>query len=935
MGCSSSRAVADPAAATSTRAIPEANTDANVPNVPSANVSGSPRHEGRKASITAPIVKSAQQVGKGVQTAGKNVQKVSDHAIKGAVKGVQKSVDVTVSVGTTAVQGVQKMSDHAIKGAQKIGETTANVGTTAVNVGTTAVHGVQKGAQKIGETAVKGVKTVGKGAKRGMDDALRRLSVVGNRFLDPGLALQLLRPIGDKMNEGAHHVKNIFAIPLNFKDSYKPPYHEKTEDERACIETALRGNFVFESLSDFNPLIDAFEKVSFKATDAIINQGDDGDYFYTVLQGEIEFVINDKQVGTAGPGVSFGELALLYTCPRAASVKALDDVVLFRVDQTCFRYLLKTLTEKSQGEKISLLTGVSFLETLSHHEHNKLSRVMVPVRFRKDDFLVKKGDSGDSFFVVSMGELKATNIESTIMKAGDFFGEKSLVSGEPHTADVVALTDGLAFRIDKATFERVLGKLSKLILRAQEQKTLQEIPLIQESNLDEQTLLSLAKLIKEKKFKSGESIFVKNVPAQAAMYFVREGKVQIQMDDEVVIKVAGDCFGEEQLLVDAKLGDSKMMKSTKTVPISTAQIIADSTLGVLTLEDCRKILDTQSLGKSELSIKDSLIDRAVSEKELKRHKILGAGTFGQVWLVSRNSHGERVPYALKVQSKYELIQDGQAKAVVQEKNIMATLRHPFLIRLVNSYQDESFVYMVMELIQGGELYNVIHTDDHDSLPEDQARFYGAGISEGLVFMHKRGFVYRDLKPENVLINAHGYPVIIDFGFAKCVTDKTYTLCGTPLYLAPEVILNRGHNWGADHWSMGVLFYEMITGGTPFYRSGMQKMDLFRAIVKGSFNLDSDLCSEACSDIIHCLLTRNPSQRLGSLAGAEDDILNHEWFGDIDFDMLRGYEIEPPYIPEITDPLDGSHFEDWSHLDDKTKKRFPKLKKEEADIFANF
>jgi CRP-like cAMP-binding protein len=754
MGCNSSRAVAEPAAATLTSAIPEANTDANVPNAPSPNPSGSPRHGERKASITAPIVKGAQQVGKGVQTAGKNVQKVSDHAIKGAVKGVQKSVDVTVSVGTTAVQGVQKMSDHAIKGAQKIGETTVNVGTTAVNVGTTAVHGVQKGAQKIGETAVKGVKTVGKGAKRGMDDALRRLSVVGNRFLDPGLALQLLRPIGDKMTEGAHHVKNIFAIPLNFKDSYKPPYHEKTEDERACIETALRGNFVFESLSDFKPLIDAFEKVSFKATDAIINQGDDGDYFYTVLQGEIEFLINDKQVGTAGPGVSFGELALLYTCPRAASVKALDDVVLFRVDQTCFRYLLKNLTEKSQEEKLSLLAGVSFLETLSHHEHNKLSRVMVPVRFRKDDYLVKKGDSGATFFVVSMGELKATNMESSgvsketdkIMKAGDFFGEKSLVSGEPHSADVVALTDGLAFRIDKSTFERVLGKLSRLILRAQEQKALQEIPLIQDSNLDEQTLLSLAKLIKEKKFKSGESVFEKDVPTQAAMYFVREGKVQIQMDDDVIIKVAGDCFGEEQLLVDTKLETSTNMKASKAVPISTAKLIVDSTLGVLTLMDCRKILDTQLLGKSERSIKDSLMDREVSEKELKRHKILGCGTFGTVWLVSRNSHGEKVPYALKVQSKYELIQDGQAKAVVQEKNIMATLRHPFLIRLVNSYQDESFVYLLMELIQGGELYNVIHTDDHDSLPEDQARFYAAGISEGLVFMHKRGFVYRDLKP---------------------------------------------------------------------------------------------------------------------------------------------------------------------------------------------
>lgn len=723
MGCNSSRAVpaTEPTAATGNTTTQADDSNGNAYGASSTSPNGSSTGH-RTSSITDPIVKGAQQVGKGVQTAVQGVQKVA-----------QKVGETTVSVGTTTVQGVQKVSDHALKGAQKVGETTV------------------RGAQRVGETTVSVgttvVKTVGKGAKRGMDDALRRLSIVGNRFLDPTLALQLLRPIGDKMHEGAHHVRNIFAIPLNFKDSYKPPYHEKTQDERACIEAALKGNFVFESLSDFNPLIDAFEKVSFQATDAIINQGDDGDYFYTIWQGECEFMIDGKQVGTAGPGVSFGELALLYTCPRAASVRALEDVVLFRVDQTCFRYLLKNVTEKSQDEKIALLAGVSFLETLSRHEHSKLSRVMIPVRFRKDDYLLKRGDAGDAFFVVKMGELKVTDTDTdTTLKAGDFFGEKALVSNEPHAADIVALTDGLAFRIDKATFERVLGKLSKLILRAQEQKALKEVPMNQDSKLDEQTLLSLAKLIKERKFKSGESVFVKNESTQAAMYFIREGKVQIQVDDDVVIKVAGDCFGEEQLLLDAKLGGSLQKKPAQAVPISTAKLLVDSTLGVLTLDDCRKILDTQFLGKSEPSPKDSLIDRAVSAKELKRHKILGAGTFGQVWLVSRSSNGEQVPYALKIQSKYELIQDGQAKAVVQEKNIMATLHHPFLIRLVNSYQDENFVYMLLELVQGGELYNVIHSDDHDSLPENQARFYAAGISEGLVFMHKRGFVYRDLKP---------------------------------------------------------------------------------------------------------------------------------------------------------------------------------------------
>lgn len=192
-------------------------------------------------------------------------------------------------------------------------------------------------------------------------------------------------------------------------------------------------------------------------------------------------------------------------------------------------------------------------------------------------------------------------------------------------------------------------------------------------------------------------------------------------------------------------------------------------------------------------------------------RILGAGTFGQVWLVSRKSSlGEPKAYALKVQSKYELVEAGQARAVVYEKNIMAQLHRyvflsavdytaltgpqeltnnpfvrvlvvthsPFIIQLVTTYKDDQFVYMLMSLVQGGELYGLMHTSRRDGLPENRAQFYAAGVAEGLSYMHRRGYVYRDLKPENVLIDNEGYPVIVDFGFAKLVVDKTYTLCGT-------------------------------------------------------------------------------------------------------------------------------------------------------------
>jgi serine/threonine protein kinase len=243
------------------------------------------------------------------------------------------------------------------------------------------------------------------------------------------------------------------------------------------------------------------------------------------------------------------------------------------------------------------------------------------------------------------------------------------------------------------------------------------------------------------------------------------------------------------------------------------------------------------------------------------------------------------------------------------------------------------VYMLMEMVQGGELYGIIHTRRRDGVNEADAKFYAAGIAEGLAYMHRRSFVYRDLKPENVMIDAQGYPVIVDFGFAKYVADKTYTLCGTPLYLAPEVILNRGHTFSADHWSLGVLTYEMITGYTPFYYDGMEQMDLFRAIVKGAYERPWN--NKILSSIVGGLLCKIPAKRLGSLAGGEEGIYMHPWFKNIDFAALRNKQIKAPHVPKIKDPLDSSNFEDWSHLVDKTKERYPKLKPAQEELFDNF
>jgi serine/threonine protein kinase len=159
-----------------------------------------------------------------------------------------------------------------------------------------------------------------------------------------------------------------------------------------------------------------------------------------------------------------------------------------------------------------------------------------------------------------------------------------------------------------------------------------------------------------------------------------------------------------------------------------------------------------------------------------------------------------------------------------------------------------------------------------------------------------------------------------------------------LYIAPEVVLNRGHDSGADHWSYGILIYEMLYGTNPFYKHGMDQMDLFRCIVKARYvKPTSDTVSEEANTIIKELLTRDPTQRLGNLADGEDGILFHPWFVNynMDMDQLRKKKYTAPIIPNIKDPLDCSNFENWDHLEDKTKKVFPPLSREEKQLFVNF
>ncbi len=512
------------------------------------------------------------------------------------------------------------------------------------------------------------------------------------------------------------------------------------------------------------------------------------------------------------------------------------------------------------------------------------------------------------------------------------------------------------------------------------------IRLFQLTDLEVATVDLLASQVVDHSFPRRTDIMIEGKKTQAALYLVRYGKVEMTSSDGEHSNIIdeGGYFGEDMLEMD--VGGQKQ-ENDCLAKYSVCTLGQDVVLGVLTLQQCREIIDTTILGLGKRRTSQPEIAEKIQLEDLQKHAILGAGTFGQVWLVShQSSTGIRRPYALKIQSKYELIMDQQAKGVVREKNIMQQLHHPFLINLVQTYQDDQRVYMLVGLVQGGELFGLLHQATHDGIPENDSKFYAAGIIEGLSFMHRRHILYRDLKPENVLIDKYGYPVIVDLGFGTltecfhehihgrimltsfplfcsqvCNRLHIYTVrchlllfrfgiflsltqmslvashsCGTPLYLAPEVILNRGHDKGADHWSYAVLLYEMIAGYTPFYTDGMDQMTLFRSICNGVYTFPSSgIMSMEIEDLLQRFFVVDSAKRLGSLARGINEIYAHKWFSDIDFAELRRKEIEAPWVPEINDPLDKSNFENWDHLDDRTLKKDPPILPLEQEIFHNF
>lgn len=603
--------------------------------------------------------------------------------------------------------------------------------------------------------------------------------------------------------------------------------------------------------------MNAMSRLRVAPGEVVIRQGAQGDKFYIVEKGSLVVFVGNEQVGRIESTGAFGELALLYNSPRAATIQADTSCVLWSLNRNTFRLLLATTSSANIAQRCAFLKNVSAFKELSNVQISKLAGALHSQEFTRGTYIINQGSEGNTFYIIKSGDVVATQtaqgreVEIGRLKSGDYFGETALLHNDRRVANCIAATDVEVLALDRESFVLLLGPLMDLLATNETERKAQAAQALQQ------------------------------VTAAAAAASSSSGAVA-------------------------------------SLPAGASQEAKHAEVDVTPLHE-RDLQGDPSIAFADLSIM----------------RTLGTGTFGRVKLVQHTPTNRAM--ALKCMQKAQVLASHQQLNVSSEKNAMLMSQHPFVLKLYRTFQDRDCLYMLLELVQGGELWSLLY-QNQTALPRSPlggfelpvARFYSACVASAFDHVHAMSIAYRDLKPENLLIDSAGYLKVVDFGFAKQipflakgkVSDRSFTLCGTPEYLSPELVLSKGHNKSVDYWALGVLIYELLVGGTPFADPAQPK--IFEKIIHSArFLRFPRNFNPAAEDIVRKLLEPNPGLRLGTLKGAVKDIMSHPFFsgpGGIDWDALLAKRITAPYVPRIKNPLDASNFDPYPEDDRVTPYR---------------
>lgn len=716
---------------------------------------------------------------------------------------------------------------------------------------------------------------------------------------------------------------DVFVEHIDQKDRYSLAVIPKSEAQSELIRKALVENILFGDLGDdeLTMMVSTMKLKEIPLGEVVIQQGETGDAFYVVNSGSFSFTVDGQKVGACSGGHSFGELALLFNAPRAATVTCEQaGSSVWQLPRLNFRKIVSSAVSKSRADTASALRSVALLKELTDSQIDALVDCVTTVRFDSGDTVIRKGDKGRVLYFIKSGEVECTKIGNADSDAvltlgtGEYFGERALMTSEPRAANVIAKTDVECICLDKDDFEVKMGPLLDRLDRNLGARVIKTMTLFKDLTDGERERMVAE--FEEERFEAQQSVVKQGEPG-SKFYIIRDGTFDVtkQVGGDTTLLATlknGDFFGEGALLKDEPRGaDVKCSSVGGGRVFSLEREAFDLSMHKLKNHISRHHSMRIDLTDDTVRAKKKEQYEGIEMADLEIMRTLGTGTFGRVKLVHHPKL--KKAFALKQLQKAAIVAYRQQTNVISEKTIMEQADHPFILRLHKTFKDRDCLYMLMEFVQGGELFTLLHIRG-GKLTDKDARFYAACVQDALEYLHERDIVYRDLKPENLLIDDEGYIRVVDFGFSKKITTRSFTLCGTPEYLAPELVLGKGHNKAVDIWALGVLIYEMISGTSPFadHVNG-DHMVICKKIVRNKVEYPRRF-GEKAKDLVARLLVREPHLRIGCLSGGHQDIKDHQWMKSMDFGQLIRKRIKAPWAPEIKDYLDTNAFEAFDEDD---------------------
>ena len=802
-----------------------------------------------------------------------------------------------------------------------------------------------------------------------------------------------------KISKPARKTSKIVLVAKNKQHSTEKKVleliqkHNSEKIDYEMLYNIIDKHFFMQSLNKQarDEIITTMSLCKIKANTILFKQGSVGSYWYIVNDGVFQLFIDEVYKKDLKRGDSFGEFALMNDAPRSATIKANTDCYVWVLKREAFRKIIDFLFQLNYDENMKFLNSINL--PLDATFKSVLANNLIKQIYKQGDTIFKEGELGTCMFIIKKGEVNCVKDNKVIrvLKKGDNFGQKAIITENKRSLDVIAKTDcilcsisieffrsqfgdnyknvlywsfiEIAFRnsqyfkdintkliskisnlftiknykngevifkkgeninnklvvvlegnvynklinkieakryeflfekemfenkeimlnqplfaepdcliaeIDYSIFRKELGgDISNIQKKSNQLNTFENITLFK--NLSEDKLESIQNKIKIEKFDNGKKIIVQGEIGDK-FYIIKSGRVDFFVNSKYVRSFNdGEEFGAKSLIISER---------------RTATAIANGKVELYTLTSqvFKSLLEPNLL--EYFKKKFYLEDNTIELKDLDYIKELGKGNFGFVNLV--RSRKNKQLYAIKALNLKQIKKEKLETCVELEKNVLLKVDHPFIMKMVKYLKNEHYIFFIMEYIRGKELWEVIR--DIGLLNRAQTQFYGASMFLAIDYLHKKKIIYRDIKPENIMVNDKGYIKIIDFGTVKEIKERTSTIIGTPHYMAPEIVKGEGYSFQVDIWSIAVCLYEFFCGKLPFGEDYEDPMDVYKAVAKEDLAFPSFVHDEDFMNLMIKMLKKSPLNRLWKLQNIKED----SYFKGFDWNKLISLSLDPPY-----------------------------------------